>query len=73
MNATIPAHKSFCANSAPGLKCPKCGEEDVYVRAKETYWEGDDVEAYCDSCNAALCVYASVEIVFTQPEAVDVE
>lgn len=69
--ASVHPNKRFCANSAPGLKCPHCGEEDIYVREKETYFDGDDCEAYCDSCDAALTVYSTVEIAFTQPEVVD--
>lgn len=52
------------------LICPKCGEEDVQIRAKDWYGEGD-TEAYCGACHADLIVQARVEITFSDPEVAD--
>lgn len=54
----------FCANEAPELTCPVCGENEVRVREKEIYFEGD-VEAYCGGCRADLTVQANVDITFS--------
>lgn len=69
--STVHPHKRFCANHVEGLKCPKCGEDDVYVREHDTYYDSQAYEAYCDSCDAALEVQASLTIEFSAPEVVD--
>lgn len=43
--------------------CPKCAGA-VRVREKETYLDGDEVEAYCVDCHAMLTVTAIVDIAF---------
>lgn len=66
----VPAHRAFCANHEAGLKCPKCGEESVYVREHEKYMDGYEYEAFCARCDIALEVYAYVDVNFGQPELV---
>lgn len=56
----------FCANDTD-LKCPACGAENVCVREKDIYYEGE-VEAYCGDCHAMLEVQANVEITFSDPD-----
>lgn len=66
--ADVHPNKRFCANHEPGLKCPKCGEEEVYVREHDKYYEAHEYEAFCDSCDASLFVEASVRVEFSQPK-----
>jgi hypothetical protein len=61
----------FCSNDAPGLKCPKCGEQCVEVREHDTYMDANEVEAYCSECHADLYVTSHVEITFSDPEIAD--
>jgi hypothetical protein len=57
----------FCVRDEPNrLKCPKCGGK-VRIREEEFYRDGDEVEAYCGKCHAALTVRASVDISFLGP------
>jgi hypothetical protein len=60
----------FAASVLENVECPKCSG-DVYVRAKDSYLDGDMVDAYCDDCHAALEVLASVEITFSDVETAD--
>lgn len=71
--SVVHPSKRFCANLEPDLKCPKCGETTVFVREHETYRDGDEYEAYCDSCDTALQVAAYVTVEFSDPEFVDVD
>lgn len=61
----------FCANEIENLACPKCGEEAVRVREKETYFDGFDVEAYCAECHAELSVTVLVTVEFSDVEVVE--
>ena len=63
----------FCANEIENLVCPKCGEETVRVREKETYFDGDTIEAYCGGCHAALEVGAHVDVTFSDVEMADAD
>ena len=55
----------FCAHEIENLECPKCGEEAVCVREKETYFDSDACEAYCADCHAELEVQVSVAVTFS--------
>lgn len=57
----------FCANDVEDVPCPVC-EGPVRIRAKETYYDGEEVEAYCGDCRVKLTIYASVDIAFSSPE-----
>lgn len=61
----------FCANEIEDVACPKCGAEAVRVREKETYSDGDCVEAYCGECRTMLEIYATVSIEFSDPEVIE--
>lgn len=58
----------FCAHDTD-LICPKCGENGVRVREHSSYWDTQDVEAYCCDCHVRLTVQAAVQdVVFHTPE-----
>lgn len=61
----------FCSQET-GLTCPLCKKENtVQAREKETYYDADEVAAYCQECHANLHVYSTVEISFSDPEPED--
>jgi hypothetical protein len=63
----------FCANLVENVECPVCESEDVHVREHETYFDGSDYEAFCGDCHAELTIWASVNVAFSAPEALEKE
>lgn len=62
----------FCAHDPQSdMACPKCGAMAVCVREQDTYFDCDEVDAFCSECHAALRVSVNVEITYSDVEATD--
>lgn len=58
----------YCATETT-LDCPSCGAKaSVRVREQMSYFDGSDYPGFCAECHAALTVWASVEVLFTDVE-----
>lgn len=60
----------FAAVHRPELTCPACGEPAVHVAHLDVVYDSDELEAFCSACGQQLSVWATVEISYSNPEAV---
>lgn len=62
--------------TATGLFCPKCpvsaGRGKLFVQDGDVFYDGDEYEAQCDTCDALFNVMAKTrDVEFHDPTPVD--